>query len=341
MHNGQNLGTGYKSVQDAARELRLKNSSVSPTKYWTGTNSVPDSVYDLPSWYTRIGDYSQPIKILNEQKLAEAGYRKNPGYIENYQSFYNDIPIIRNQGGFPESSQYQYEQLIDGFNFNGSNYRTKAKAEAARLANANYGISGNNTRDWEILGQILNYGGVNGTFSDRAIGGNNIADPVKGENVLFGSKPIIYDGKLFGYNMKDVDPIMDQWSQQSTSSSGNFLKKKTTTSWDVGALGMGREYVNQPWWNQNAIIGNNSFTLTPDKIQDNPGWLNKDFFERQQGSQTSSSSPLMKKFSMDMGKIAKYTDPIFYKSVGGEKFYNTAADRGFIVTGKQIGRAHV
>lgn len=31
---------------------------------------------------------------------------------------------------------------------------------------------------------------------------------------------------------------------------------------------------------------------------------------------------------MVMGKIAKYTDPIFYKSIGGEKFYNTAADRG-------------
>lgn len=316
MNNGQNLGTGYKSVQDAARELRLKNSSVNPTKYWTGTDSLPDSVYDLPSWYNPIGDYGQDQKVLNPQKLAAAGFRQNVNYVQPEYYF----------GTQPQ--QPQYEQLIDGFSFGGSNYRTQAEAEAARQAAASYGLSGNATRDWEVLGQILNYGGVNGTFSDRAIGGNNIADPVKGENVLFGSKPIIYDGKLFGYNMNDVDPIMDQWNQQSTSSSGNFLKKKTTTSWDVGALGMGREYVNQPWWNQNAIIGNNSFTLTPDKIQDNPGWLNKDFFERQQGSQTSSSSPLMKKFSMDMGKIAKYTDPIFYKSVGGEKFYNTAADRG-------------
>lgn len=284
INNGQTLGTGYKSVQDAARELRLKNSSVSPTKYWAGTNTLPSSVYDLQSMYGWNGENygSYTNQVLNEQK----------------------------------------------FSFNGSNYRTQAEAEAARQAAASYGLSGNNTRDWEILGQILNYGGVNGTFSDRAIGGNNIADPIKGENILFGSKPIIYDGKLFGYNINDVDPIMNQWNQQSTSSSGNFLKKKTTTSWDVGALGMGREYVNQPWWNQNAIIGNNSFTLTPDKIQDNPGWLNKDFFERQQGSQTSSSSPLMKEFSMVMGKIAKYTDPIFYKSIGGEKFYNTAADRG-------------
>lgn len=316
MNNGQNLGTGYKSVQDAARELRLNKTSVTPTKYWSPVDKLPDSVYDLPSWYNPIGDYSQDQKIVNPQKLTNSGYRQNVNYVQPEYSF----------GLQPQQSQY--EQLIDGFSFNGSNYRTQSEAEAARQANASYGLSGNNTRDWEVLGQILNYGGVNGTFSDRAIGGNNIADPVKGENVLFGSKPIIYDGKLFGYNMKDVDPIMDQWNQQSTSSSGNFLKKKTTTSWDVGALGMGREYVNQPWWNQNAIIGNNSFTLTPDKIQDNPGWLNKDFFERQQGSQTSSSSPLMKKFSMDMGKIAKYTDPIFYKSIGGEKFYNTAADRG-------------
>lgn len=327
INNGQTLGTGYKSIQDAARELRLKNSSISPTKYWTGTNFVPDSVYDLPSWYNPIGDYSQPSKILNEQKLAEAGYRRNAAY-QAAPTGDSETPWMPVYDGRSESAKNQFEQLIDGFSFGGSNYRTQAEAEAARQAAASYGLSGNATRDWEVLGQILNYGGVNGTFSDRAIGGNNIADPVKGENILFGSKPIIYDGKLFGYNMNDVDPIMNQWNQQSTSSSGNFLKKKTTTSWDVGALGMGREYVNQPWWNQNAIIGNNSFTLTPDKIPDNPGWLNKDFFERQQGSQTSSSSPLMKSFSNTMGKIAKYTDPIFYKSVGGEKFYNTAADRG-------------
>ena len=104
MNNGQNLGTGYKSVQDAARELRLKNSSVNPTKFWTGTNTLPSSVYDL-------------------------------------QSMTLWMPVYDNR---PESAKNQYKQLINGFSFGGSNYRTQGEAEAARQAAASYGLSGIN-----------------------------------------------------------------------------------------------------------------------------------------------------------------------------------------------------
>ena len=300
MSGGQSVGTGYKSVQDAIRELRLEKSSVNPTKFWKSVDSLPESVYDLPTWANPMGHYSLDQKILNPQKMSAAGYRQNVNYVQ--PEYY--------WGSQPQ--QPQYEQLIDGFSFNNKNYNTQAEAEAARQAAANANISNNATKDWEILGQLLNYGTTTGTFNDRAIGGNNIADPISGLNTLFGTKPIMYDGKLHSYyGDLNINPITDKWANQwsSSSKSGGLFNKKVTTNWgwDQGNLGMGRQLVNPDWYSKNAIVRDGKFTLTPEAAKNAPGWLNSDYFNRDQGSGSSTQ-----KLGF-LGSVFNFLDPILDK----------------------------
>jgi hypothetical protein len=174
--------------------------------------------------------------------------------------------------------------------------------------------TGNATRDWETLGQQLNYGGVTGDFSSpHALGGNKKADLISGLNTLYGSKPIVYDGKILGYNSPTgVDPIKDQWNQQSTNTSksgGLFNKKITTThNWDMGNVGMGRQSVDPTWLQKNAIGGGNgTYTIAPDKAAENPGWYNQDYYNRNvgQNSQTQKQGFL--------GGIFNILDPILDK----------------------------
>ena len=266
MRNGQNLGTGYKTLQETISDLYKKNYNISPS-IWTTSGEKPFLSTD-----------------------AEG----NPVY-----------------GEAPQTSH-------TGYSFNNTNYDTEQAAQAARDAAAGSYGTGNTLRDWETLGQLLNYGKITGDFSTpHALGGNQIADPISGLNTLYGSKPIIYDGKLLGYNQEGkLDPITDSWNDLTTKTSGNFFKKKTTTTWDQGNVGLGRSYANPSWLSSNATVNpNGTFTITGDKAAENPGWTNADYFNREAGSQTSS------KFLGGLNRlaenVAKWTDPGFYKAMQG------------------------
>lgn len=182
-------------------------------------------------------------------------------------------------------------------------------------------ITGDSLRDWEILGQLLTQGQFTGNFGENySYGGNQIADAISGLNTLYGSTPLLLGDKLYGYKTGDLtyDPQTQKWEKQSSSTGGSFFNKKKTTSWDYGASGLGREILNPSWWNQNATnLGNDSFFVGADKAKEIPGWLNRDYYQREKGSKTqklgflgsifSSIDPILDKIDPMHNKVQKWT----------------------------------
>ena len=244
---------------------------------------------------------------------AIGGTKTNLGGQDFYYSPYD---VSKASWGLQDTDDLDLGQGKYSIMSNGANLGTGYKSLADTLKDYGHGgyATGNATRDWEALGQVLNYGGINGDYSTpHAIGGNKQADLISGLNTLYGSKPLIYDGKLLGYNSATgVDPITDQWNRQdiSTSKSGGLFNKKTTTTqtWDVGNLGMGRQSVNPNWLQSNAISGGDGrYTITPDKAAQNPGWYNQDYFNRNAGSSSQTSKQGF------LGGIFNIIDPILDK----------------------------
>ena len=317
MDGGQSLGTGYKSLADSIKDLQRQKYSVSPAQQWQAAQPLYKS-----AGYSWNGDTWGEQQTLDQAAMDAAGIRQNPNWRAAQFSDEYGKPLYLDNSYDVNTPQYQ--KAVSGYTVrNGDFFTSEDAAKQAIEKYAGEYITGNNTRDWETLGQLLNYGSVTGDFSTpHAIGGNQKADPIKGLDTLYGSKPIIYDGKLLGYSGDiSVDPIKDQWNKQwqNTSTSGNIFKKTTTTDygWDVGALGMGRNLVDPNWYMQNATINGNKYLLAPDKAASNPGWTNEDYFARDAGGGSYKKSTFMGPVNNFMEKVAKFTDPIFYKSMGG------------------------
>lgn len=328
MQNGQSLGTGYKSLSDTIRELNANNFAPKETQKYLQAQ-LPQEAYTQD-----VRDILGANLSVNSNWLAENNYRQAP----------TSNNLIGMDPTTFEGYTPTYEKLTHGFTTDGSNFfQNLAEAQSTQNSQATSNITGNTVRDWETLGQLLNYGKVTGDFNTpHAIGGNQVSDPISGLNTLYGSKPIIYNGKLLGYNQQgDVTPITNQWNDQwdnISRSGGPFgLKVKTEHNWDQGGLNMGRSYNDQDWWNKNVQKnGDGTFTIKPELAEQNPGWLNKDQFVRNAGSSTSSRTLGNVRAAMSgIGSIvdmfvpwtfgtAKYVGANTADMIGGMSFGDTA-----------------
>jgi len=282
MNNGSNLGTGYKSLADTIKDYQIKQYVPKATQQWQQA-SLPEEAYRT--------DIFNSNRELNPSWQMPSNYRQGANTLVNIpgESF----------SSFTTQEQPTWEKLVDGFSAGGRGfYNGEAEAAAAQQGFAQEHITGNNTRDWETLGQLLNYGSVTGDWSGKnALGGNKVADPITGLNTLFGSKPIIYDGKLLGYH-GETSPatIQKNWNEQTTEDKSNWYNKKTEHNWDVGQVGMGRSFTDPSWWQNNAMFTNNgkNFTITPDAAAQSTGWKNADYYDRQAGSAMESKGVLQR-----------------------------------------------
>jgi len=319
IQNGQNLGTGYKSLADTIKEMQMPKYSPYAKEKWNVT-SLPND-----AWMGVTDQEGLNSRVINPQWMSANKFR-----VGTPSQVYD--PTIMGEG-----SSYRevptYERLDQGFTSTGSDwYKSLDEAKAAQLANASNRITGNITKDWETLGQILTQGDITGKYGGKnALGGNNVDDLISGLNTLYGSKPLLYNGKLFGYTQQgDVKPIQTKWNDQWSESGGNWYKKKTTNYWDQGASGIGRQYVDPSWLKANTNISQDgTFTISPEKAAQNPGWLNKDYYFQNQGEQTTSK--ILEGLNTNLEKIAKYTDPVFYKSMKGgteDSLWNDLTNEG-------------
>lgn len=296
---GQNLGTGYKSLQESIGELYKNANTPTAVSKWKDYTGSVDQFYDL--YYDP--ESSNTTQRLNTQKFNDAGYRLNP----NYQPVISDEYGVRSM----DASGSQYQKMFNGYDWKGSDYDTLDQANAARDATASNYYTGNNIRDWETLGQLLTQGNITGNYDQRnSFGGNQIADRISGLNTLYGSTPLIFKDQLYGYKnaMGDTTPLKSEWNDQWTTTG----KYDRTQHWDLGNVGMGRRYENPDWWSQNTKrLGDGGYFVSKDKIAENPGWSNEDYYNRTVGENQQSTKGGGK--TGLLGGFFKAVDPILDK----------------------------
>jgi len=139
-----------------------------------------------------------------------------------------------------------------------------------------YGRSISDIQRWEELGQFINdpnKKGITDWTYHRNLGGNMKSDPITGLNTLYGSTPLIANGKIIGYRMDTTpanpnDPMyVNPYSQGSADTSG---KTRSSTY-------MGRQYNDPESWSKlvSGAGGDNVFVGAEDAAN-LPGWKNYD-----------------------------------------------------------------
>jgi len=154
---------------------------------------------------------------------------------------------------------------------------------------------------WEGYGQLKNYGTLEDTHSAEswlrenpwAIGnnqfmqgnggentfGNDKDEILSGEDALIGTRRLMKDGQIQGYFGSNINPLIEQWKQKDNFTSGTGVKHSI---YDQGRAAVGRQYNDPNWWaNNTKSFGNAGWYMGADQAQNNPGWTNKDAYERQ------------------------------------------------------------
>ena len=135
-------------------------------------------------------------------------------------------------------------------------------------------FSGGDLEKWEVLGQLLNGGGLaqnQGRTFD--LPGNNQFEDIKGLNTLFGSTPLISNGKVLGYKF-DTTPADNTLMGYQNPNMISRTDNKGATRFDQSLL---REYNDLNGW-QNLVKGidENSMYVPAENAAQLPGWTNKD-----------------------------------------------------------------
>ncbi len=181
------------------------------------------------------------------------GYKSLEDTIKELTSQYNtDHPVYRND--VPEGQLWSPDQQYQG-------YKPAVN-------------SGGALEQWEVLGQLLNGGGLTqnqGRVYD--LPGNNTDESIKGLNTLFGSTPLINTGKVVGYKF-DPTPV-DESILGYTSP--NSIERKDTRGHTRFNQSLAREYNDLDSWTKlTKGIDENSMYVPAENAGQLPGWTNKD-----------------------------------------------------------------
>lgn len=140
-------------------------------------------------------------------------------------------------------------------------------------------IPGGDLEKWEVLGQLLNNKpppyNTNLTYG---LPGNNIDEQIKGLNTLFGSTPLINNGKVAGYRF-DPTPIDESIFGYT---SPNSIERKDTRGDTRFNQSLAREYNDLDSWSKLVKnIDENSMYVPAENVEQLPGWTNKDINQYQ------------------------------------------------------------
>ena len=140
-------------------------------------------------------------------------------------------------------------------------------------------IPGGDLEKWEVLGQLLNNKpppyNTNLTYG---LPGNNIDEQIKGLNTLFGSTPLINNGKVAGYRF-DPTPVDESIFGYT---SPNSIERKDTQGSTRFNQSLAREYNDLDSWSKLVKnIDENSMYVPAENVEQLPGWTNKDINQYQ------------------------------------------------------------
>ena len=134
-------------------------------------------------------------------------------------------------------------------------------------------ISGGDLEKWEILGQLLNGKPFTQHNSTRYLPGNNQEESIKGLNTLFGSIPLINNGKVAGYKF-DTTPIDNTILGYQHPNLVSRIDNEGSTRYNQSLL---RDYNDLDTWNKlTHSIDENNMYVPAENAEQLPGWTNKD-----------------------------------------------------------------
>jgi len=183
-----------------------------------------------------------------------------------------------------------------------------AKLKGSSFGNAGkpvYNWKAGDLVDWENLGQAL--GGATGYSAARQYGmlpGNNKAETISGENTLYGSTPIFYDGKLIGYKANlaarpdsgsyQFDKYdLGQWNPLAYQQAHNTKSETVNTS-------LSRNINPEAYKGLVGSLGGTEVFAPLANVSKLPGWTNEDVYNYQK------TGGLLANFNAFMNKV----DPI-------------------------------
>ena len=138
---------------------------------------------------------------------------------------------------------------------------------------------GGDLEKWEVLGQLLNNKPIpHATNLTYGLPGNNTDEQIKGLNTLFGSTPLINNGKVAGYKF-DPTPIDESIFGYT---SPNSIERKDTRGHTRFNQSLAREYNDLDSWSKLVKnIDENSMYVPAENVEQLPGWTNKDINQYQ------------------------------------------------------------
>ena len=141
---------------------------------------------------------------------------------------------------------------------------------------------GGDLEKWEVLGQLLNNKPLpHSTNLTYGLPGNNIDEQIKGLNTLFGSTPLINNGKVAGYRF-DPTPVDESIFGYT---SPNSVERKDTQGHTRFNQSLAREYNDLDSWSKLVKnIDENSMYVPAENVEQLPGWTNKDINQYQHQS---------------------------------------------------------
>lgn len=139
--------------------------------------------------------------------------------------------------------------------------------------------------DWEALGQLL---GGQQAVSVRGEGGelptNEIQEQISGSNTLFGSTPIIYNGKLLGYKsdlglgLPTTQDTHGEYSTQSNPFGYSQSKQSSHTNWMAG---LKRQLDANKYQGLVQGLGGSQYFAPVSNVDKLPGWTNLETYKYQ------------------------------------------------------------
>ena len=153
---------------------------------------------------------------------------------------------------------------------------------------------------WEVLGQLLNRQTLpqnSGRTYD--LPGNNADEQIKGLDTLFGSTPLINNGKVLGYKF-DPTPLDSSVLGYQNPNLLTRIDNRGSTRFNQS---LAREYNDlDSWKNLVKGIDENSMYVPSENAANLPGWTNKDTNQYQH-----QSSGAFAKIAQGLGAILNFT----------------------------------
>lgn len=161
-------------------------------------------------------------------------------------------------------------------------------------------ISGGNLEKWEILGQLLGGKGLPQQFNGGVgLPGNNQEESIKGLNTLFGSTPLIANGKVAGYKFDPTPNDSNVLGYQNP----NYISRSDNQGATKYNQSLLRDYNDlDTWQNLTKGIDENSMYVPAENAEQLPGWTNKDTSQYQH-----VGSGLGNKLAQGLGAVLQFT----------------------------------